>query len=315
MPARRGGEGRVDKLLERVLRLRATGDLASEARVAGIVGRLLQTLVADQYRPRPEMEEAYETALRKSLEIFTPGGASQVSVKVRIAAAEALGRGGDPRIAPERDNLLEVPGLGGVRLGKYPVTAEEYQRFVESRGYEEAKYWDRDGWAVRKREGWTAPGKWDEQLEIPNRPVTAVSWHEAVAFCRWLTEQQGEPVRLPTQAEWETAATPVLGEYPWGAEELGPERANFDGSVGAPTPVGIYPAGDGQFGHCDLAGNVWEWCEDEVRMDDSGTRRVLRGGGWLSPAVHLRGAIRGGDPARGRLGDVGFRVAATTASP
>lgn len=308
-----GGEGRVDKLLERVLRLRATGDLASEARVAGIVGRLLQTLVADQYRPRPETEEAYETSLRKSLEIFTPGGAAQVPVEVRIAAAEALGRGGDPRLA--RDNFLEVPGLGGVRLGKYPVTVEEYQRFVESRGYEEAKYWDRDGWALREKEGWSAPRRWDEQLETPNRPVNEVSWYEAVAFCRWLTEQRGEPVRLPTQAEWEKAATPAHGEYPWGAEEPDGERANFGNTMGAPTPAGIYPAGDGPFGHSDLAGNVWEWCADEVMVDDSGTWRALRGGGWhYSPKI-LRVAVCGRSPARDRDVDAGFRVAAAPASP
>jgi formylglycine-generating enzyme required for sulfatase activity len=308
-----GGEGRVDKLLERVLRLRAEGDLASEARVAGIVGRLLQTLVADQYRPRPETEEAYETALRKSLEIFTPGGAAQVPIEVRIAAAEALGRGGDPRLA--QDNLLEVPGLGGVRLGKYPVTVEEYQRFVESRGYEEAKYWDRDGWTLREKEGWSAPGSWDGQLETPNRPVTEVSWHEAVAFCRWLTEQRGEPVRLPTQTELETAATPGHGEYPWGAEEPDGERANFDNAVGTPTPVGIYPAGDGPFGHCDVAGNVCEWCEDKVEVDESETLRASRGGGWFDSAGDLRAAVRVGSPARFRYVGIGFRVAAAPASP
>ena len=87
-----GGEGRVDKLLERVLRLRATGDLASEARVAGIVGRLLQTLVADQYRPRPETEEAYETALRKSLEIFIPAAPPRCRSR-----CDRGGRGPGPR--------------------------------------------------------------------------------------------------------------------------------------------------------------------------------------------------------------------------
>lgn len=310
-----GGEGRVDKLLDRVLRLRATGNLASEARVAGIVGRLLQTLVADQYRPRPETEEAYETALRKSLEIFTPAGAAQVSVEVRIAAAEALGRGGDPRIAPERDNLLEVPGLGGVRLSKYPVTVEEYQRFVESRGYEEPKYWDRDGWALREENGWSEPLSWDGQLDTPNRPVTGISWYEAVAFCRWLTEQRGEPVRLPTAAEWETAATPARRGYPWGEEEPNFQRANYGNSVGVPTPVGIYPAGDGPFRHCDLAGNVWEWCEDKVRADERVTWRVLRGGSWILNAKALWAASRVADPARDRRASFGFRVAAAPASP
>jgi formylglycine-generating enzyme required for sulfatase activity len=153
------------------------------------------------------------------------------------------------------------------------------------------------------------------QLEAPNRPVTEVAWHEAVAFCRWLTEQRGKPVRLPTQAEWETAATPVQGEYPWGAEEPDGERANFGNAVGTPTPVGIYPAGDGPFGHCDLAGNVWGWCEDDVRTDGSGTWRALQGGSWGSPAEDLRAAIRARSLAGNRSGSFGFRVAAAPASP
>jgi hypothetical protein len=311
-----GGEERVDRLLERVLRTRGKdADLAAEAKVTGIVGRLLQTLVVEQYQPPPEVKEAYEKGLERSLDLFTRTGASQVPVEVRIAAAEALGRGGDPRLAPERDNFLAVPGLPGVRLGKYPVTVEEYQRFVESRGYEERRYWGAEGWVLREKEGWAAPGGWEEQLETPNRPVTGVSWHEAAAYCLWLSEQRGEGVRLPTEAEWEKAATPPRGEYPWGEEEPDRERANFGRNVGAPTPVGVYPAGDGPGRHCDLAGNVWEWCADQVPMKDDEVWRVLRGGGWDGPAENLRAASRNGCPARYRFDDIGFRVAAAPASP
>jgi hypothetical protein len=208
-----GGEGRVDRLLDRVLALRGNKPtLAAEARVAGIAGRLLQTLTAYQYRPR-----------------------------------------------------------------------------------------------------WGEPDEWELQLEAPNRPVVGVSWHEAAAYCRWLSEQRGEPVRLPTEAEWERAATPERGEYPWGEDEPDPERANFDGNVGRPTPVGIYPSGDGPYGHSDLAGNVWEWCTDRYEFHGEDARG-LRGGGWFLPAVHLRAAYRLGYPAWSRNVDIGFRVAAVPAS-
>jgi hypothetical protein len=312
-----GGRGRVDKLLERVLSLRGSGeDLASEARVAGIVGRLLQTLVVEQYQPRPEVRRTYEESLRRSLGIFTVEGASEVPVAVRIAAAEALGRGGDPRLAPERANFLVVPGLSGVRLGKYPVTVEEYQRFVESRGYEDRKHWDAAGWELREKKGWSSPGSWEEQLETPNRPVVEVSWFEAYAYCRWLSDQRGELIRLPAEGEWEKAATSPAGEYPWGGEEPDGERANFDGNVRAPTPVGIYPSGDGPHGHSDLAGNVWEWCADEREGPEiEGGWRALRGGGWDVSAVDLRSAIRDGDHARYRNDSIGFRVAVAPASP
>jgi len=244
-----GGEGRVDKLLDRVLALRGPApDLATEARIAGIVGRLLQPLTVYHYRPRAEIAAAYEAALERSMAIFTVAGAREVPVKDRIAVAEALGRGGDPRLAAERDNFIEVPGCGGLRLGKYPVTIEEYQRFVEHRGYEEENLWDAEGSALRLEKEWEYPGLWDDQLTTPNRPVVRVSWYEAMAYCRWLSEQQNRKVRLPSGAEWEKAATPVKGEYPWGAEEPDEERANFapewKPNVGSPTPVGVYPGGD-----------------------------------------------------------------------
>jgi hypothetical protein len=312
-----GGEGRIDRLLDRVLSLRGEGpDLAAQARTAGIAGRLLQTLAAYQYRPRPEISQVYGELLASSLAIFERAGAARVPVRDRIAAAEALGRGGDPRLAPERDNFLPVSGLAGVRLGKYPVTVEEYHRFVESRGYEEPGFWEAAGWALREAQGWAVPGSWDEQLQTPNRPVTEVSWYEAAAYCRWLSEQRGSPVRLPTEQEWEKAAAPSAGEFPWGAEEPDAERANFDGNVGAPTPVGIYPAGDGPFGHCDLAGNVWEWCADDLGAIREGEPiRPLRGGCWILPAEYLRAAYRYRFRASLRNGDIGFRVAAAPASP
>lgn len=327
-----GGEERVDLFLDRVLALRGPAPtLADEARAAAITGRLLQTLSAYQYKPRPAIAAAYQEALDKSLAIFDLAGAAQVPVKVRIEVAEALGRGGDPRLSPERDNFLEVPGLGGLRLGRYQVTVEEYQRFVENRGYEEARYW-REGWTVKEAKGWEAPEDWQDQLQHPNWPVVGVSWFEATAYCRWLAELRGEDIRLPAEAEWEKAAIPARGEYPWGKEQPTAELANFVGNVGSPTPVGVYPTGAGPYGHLDLAGNVWEWCYDvcadlpearrvpaaagvdAVNKDDGSVSRVLRGGGWRGPEEYLRAAYRHGYPAAARDVVLGFRVAVAPAS-
>ncbi len=138
------------------------------------------------------------------------------------------------------------------------------------------------------------------------------------AYCRWLSRQRGEEIRLPREAEWEQAATPEKGEYPWGEEEPDTERANFKRKVGEPTPVGIYPLGDGPFGHCDLAGNVWEWCLERYGEDVEelwGTKevRVLRGGGWSYTAEFLRAAYRGRDRPSKRSNVIGFRVLAAPA--
>jgi len=328
-----GGEGRVDKLLERVLALRGEDpDLATEARLAAVVARLVETLAVVGYKPRPELAEVHRQALERSLAIFTVEGATGVSVRDRIGVAEALGQGGDPRFANGRPQLLQVPGTDGARLGKYPVTVEEYQRFVDHRGYEESEHWSAEGWALRKKHGWAAPGDWPVQLETPNRPVVHVSWYEAQAYCKWLTVQRGGlAVRLPTEDEWFKAASPDGRTYPWG-EAPEPQLVNFartwgEYHVGSPTPVGVYPAGDGAAGHCDLAGNVWEWCVDEVPANEvptpakthwkgraEGAFKALRGGCWYGPADFLRTTRRFWYPADGRGGDVGFRLAASPPS-
>ncbi|MEM7586209.1 MAG: SUMF1/EgtB/PvdO family nonheme iron enzyme, partial [Acidobacteriota bacterium] len=317
-----GGFGRVDRLLERVLALRGdNADLATEARVAGILGCLLRPAEVLQYKPAAEVSAAYEGALERSLAVFELEGAREVSVEQRIRVAEALGRAGDPRLAAGADEsrLVEVPGLNGLRLGKYPVTVEEYQRFVEARGYEEPESWDPEGWKLRGEKGWEAPDDWLEQLEHPSRPVVGVSWYEADAYCRWLGEQRGFEIRLPTEQEWELAATPVAGEYPWGEAEPDEERANFapefEPNVGVPTPVGVYPAGNGRYGHCDLAGNVWEWSADAMEgLGIEDPVRVLRGGGWFYSAGPLRAAHRGWSHAADRDRDIGFRVLAAPSS-
>lgn len=314
-----GGQGRVDTLLERVLgRPGKAPDLAAEARVAGIAGRLLEPLKVYQYRPQPEIAKAYSEALKRSMAIFTTEGAAQVPVKDRIAVAEALGRGGDPRL--RGDNLLEVPGTGGWRLGKYLVTVEEYQKFVEHQGYENADYWDEEGWKLRQDKGWDAPGDWESQLQTPNRPVVSVSWFEADAYCRWLSTQRDCPLCLPPEEVWEGAAKPEAGEFPWGEPQPDENLANFapewEPNVGSPTPVGVYPAGDGRFGHCDLAGNVWEWSADT--MEDSGDDevvKVLRGGSWSNHSEFLRAAIRSWGWAGYRLDGIGFRVCAAPLIP
>jgi formylglycine-generating enzyme required for sulfatase activity len=170
------------------------------------------------------------------------------------------------------------------------------------------------------KESWEAPGSWEEQLETPNRPVTRVSWYEAVAYCRWLTEQRqkGETIRLSRVAEWEKAARSAWGEYPWGEAAPDPERANFGQLVGAPTPVGLYLSGGGPSGHLDLAGNVLEWCDDkfvESNPKPSKGLRHLKGGCWFYSAVSLRSAYRDGHPAWGRTDIIGFRVAASPPEP
>lgn len=191
---------------------------------------------------------------------------------------------------PERDPGAykdETPqrtvDLPAYYIARYPVTVAQFRAFVEDSGI--------------------APGDAGYLRGIDNHPVVRVNWHEALAYCRWLTERlrdwEGTPeplagllragwqVRLPTEAQWEKAARGGLEikrdgrwqpnpnparRYPWGdtAEMDGPDpnRANYDNTgIFRTSAVGCFPGGASPYGVLDMGGNVWEWCQ--TRWQDS----------------------------------------------
>jgi len=166
-------------------------------------------------------------------------------------------------------------------MGVFPVTNREYEEFDPQHG--RCSYSDQD-----------------------NQPVVYVSWEDAVKYCQWLSEKTGRQYRLPTEAEWEYAASGGgKREYPWGDEEPTPKRANYYASkIGKTTPVGSYlPTPEGLY---DMAGNVWEWCSDWYDAEE--ITRVLRGGSFNLIPVVLRCAFRYRFNPHDRLNFFGFRV-------
>jgi formylglycine-generating enzyme required for sulfatase activity/class 3 adenylate cyclase len=189
--------------------------------------------------------------------------------------------------------------LDSYRIGKYPVTNDQYRRFIDAGGYAERgkRFWSPEGLEWRRGAKRDEPEYWnDTHWNALNQPVVGVTWHEAQAYCSWLTKHlrsteeigRGEVVRLPKESEWEYAARGSGGRtWPWG-NEWDPARANTaEGRVGRTTPVGIYPDGASPFGVLDMAGNVWEWCEDRIENDRF---RRRRGGGWYFYAASARSA-------------------------
>jgi len=207
----------------------------------------------------------------------------------RALAGDNLAALGDPRFDAEHWHLpaeplfgfIEIPAgdfkmgddlhrvsLPGYYVARWPVTVAQFAAFVEASGY-------------RLHESYFLRG-------VANHPVVAVSWHDALAYCRWLNEQLRELARersttanplsesecrfwqglangslgvgLPSEAEWERAARGGDGRiYPWG-NKPDPNKANYvDTGLGTTSAVGCFPGGAGPYGCEEMSGNVWEW--------------------------------------------------------
>ncbi|SUS07912.1 Sulphatase-modifying factor protein (modular protein) [uncultured Defluviicoccus sp.] len=305
---------------------------------------LLQRLIADQDRtavkakPAPAVfiAEALELCLAKKYAVperltedFRRLVLAAIEDEIELQARHALGlclaRLGDPRIFDLRDAraYVEVPagtypyGDKGETveietpflLGKYPVTNSQYRAFMDVGGYAKRKYWSEAGWAWRQKKGVTEPQLWrDRRWNGANQPVVGVNFWEAEACCHWAGG------RLPKKREWEAAARDSegfmhpWGNYPWGGAWQDGICNSAEAGLGVTTPVGLFPrARKARLGLEDLAGNVWEWCDDVT--DDWLRRqaRVLCGGSFGNPSGYTRVFGRYGYQPDARAWNFGFR--------
>jgi formylglycine-generating enzyme len=219
-------------------------------------------------------------------------------------------------------------------IGRFPVTADDYARFVRATGHPVptistlplvASGSGRD----RTFTELAASYVWHDAAPPAGRgshPIVLVRYEDALAYCRWLSEELDRLVRLPTEAEWEKAARGGAEgrRYPWG-DEIDPSRCNFlvDRSLKwqrGTRPAGTYPPN--AYGLYDMAGNVWEWVSDwyaadyytqdaarDPRGPASGALRIVRGGSWVNDdADMLRVAYRHSVPPDTYSYSIGFRI-------
>ncbi|OAD20211.1 serine/threonine protein kinase [Candidatus Thiomargarita nelsonii] len=178
-------------------------------------------------------------------------------------------------------------------MGKYPVTQAQYEAVMGNN-----------------------PSYFKSWFKGKNRPVEGVSWHDAVEFCKRLSEMTGRTYRLPSEAQWEYAARAGTTTPFYCGETITSELAN---NLWKTTDVGSFPPN--AFGLYDMHGNLWEWCADPWHKNYEGAptdgsiwegedpHRLLRGGSWNYDLPNLcRCANRLRYASDNRYDDIGFRL-------
>jgi len=190
--------------------------------------------------------------------------------------------------------------LGGYYMGETEITVGQYKQYL-------AKNPD-----VKPPPDWYEPewGKTDAH------PMTWVSWEDATAFCAWLSKTSGRKFMLPSEAQWEKAATGFTHQaYPWGNEYDGTQSGTPNGTY---APAGAHPIDVSPFGIRGMAGNAWEWCGDPYAAsrysplrpanDILEGMRVLRGCGWNFDPDTFRNSYRTYFGQTERSVHIGFRI-------
>lgn len=301
-------------LVYRILYAVYHGDMHTEAVTFQRQGRGLPapSFVPDQ-PPRPDVPPDHDLI---DEEVPVPGG------------TYPLGSARSEPFVFDNEKWAHPVDVDPYRIDRTPVTQGQFLEFVRAGGYEQAEFWSSDSWEWIQLDGFDAPrfwerkgGRWhrrqfDRWLDLEDaaeqvKPMVHVSYYEARAYCRWADR------RLPTEVEWDLAAT-GWGEktgqlkaedkprYPWGDHSPEPDQANLDFSSRGVDSVTGYGKGDTPFGCRQMIGNVWEWNQsvfepfEEFEPDFYkqysqpwfGSRYGMRGGSWCTRSRLIRTGFR-----------------------
>ena len=293
----------------------------------------LQLMASPGYRPRSRPTPTGDGP-PTTTEVVVPGGPF------------VMGTDTEPW-AYDNERPAHVVDIAEFFIDTTPVTNATYAAFVADGGYDEQRWWTEAGWAWRVEADLNAPmtwrrddanadasgpgataGWWRDRFgwiePLPaDEPVQHVCWFEADACARWLGR------RLPTEAEWEKAASwdPAAStkrRYPWGDDDPTPATANLGQRHTGPAAIGAYPAGASAAGCLGMIGDVWEWTSsgfdpypgtvafpyrEYSEVFYGGDYKVLRGGSWAADPTAVRNTFRNWDHPIRRQIFVGFRTA------
>jgi gamma-glutamyl hercynylcysteine S-oxide synthase len=332
-----GARGRV---LERLVAGAADG-AASELLRDGYVYRMV---AQHEYQHGETILQALqlkgaESRYRPSRALLPPPGRevpADARGMVRFPGGRVVIGTDDRSEAYDNERPAHAVEVAPFRIGAWAVTCGEYAAFVDDGGYRRRSLWSSAGWAHREEAGLEAPlfwerrdGAWwtrtmDEEAPVPpDHPVCHVCAYEAEAYCAWA---EG---RLPTEVEWEAAASwdPAEGRkrrYPWGEAPPTALHANLDQLAFGTAPTGAYEANVSPIGAYGMIGDVWEWTASDFRpwpgfrafpypeyseVFFGPDYRVLRGGSWATRPGAVRATFRNWDyPIRRQIFS-GFRMA------
>jgi gamma-glutamyl hercynylcysteine S-oxide synthase len=278
----------------------------TRANLAGVSPFIGEMLVQHEHQHNETMLQTLQLA---EPGVYAPeraalGGAASVGVIEVEAGPARIGFDGDA-FAYDNERPRHAVSLDAFRIDRAPVTNSQFREFVEDGGYERSELWAPAGWELRRSEGWERPLYWtadggerrfDEVVELePEVPVMHVSWFEADAYARW------RGARLPTEAEWEHAAT-----------QLDLEQGALDQLSFGPGPAGPF------------VGDCWEWTASEFggypgfrpypypeysEVFFGQGYKVLRGGSWATRERVARPSFRNWDHPQRRQIFAGFRCA------
>lgn len=272
----------------------------SEARPKAEATPKAEAKPAPKPAPAEPVARAAPSKVRTFRDALRSGGSGPVMVEIG-AATFAMGSSASSMEFDERPR--HDVRLKRFAIGRYEVTFDEYDVFAQATG---RRLPDDQGWGRG------------------NRPVINVSWEDAAAYALWLSEQTGKYYRLPSEAEWEYAAAGGSSALYWWGIAVEQARANcFDcGSEWdrrSTAPVGRFDPNP--YGLYDTAGNVGEWVQDCYHANYEGapadgspwlsadcSAKVVRGGGFNSPATSIRFSKRAQRSRGSATDDVGFRI-------